>query len=264
MSTAVEAPGLVRRWIKAAIWRLRSLRLCSDREAARAFLACRRAGEAGEPVGIRVRGVPFPLLCRPGTSDAEVLWETFGEAYHRPPAPVPGAAVILDLGANVGYTAVDLALRHPRASVIAVELDAGNAAVAARNLERLGDRCRLLRAAVWHRDGTVAYGGDEAWGLRVVPPDDGARRGEAPAIRVETLLDRFDVERAHYLKMDIEGGEAEVLSDGGWMDRVETLKVEIHPPASYASCADALERAGFRTRPCRRHAGCVVGVQGER
>lgn len=270
MIELVEAARAVRSGIKRAIWEVRSRRLCATRASARAFLACRRAQEAREPVELRVRAVPFPLLCRPGTSDADVLWDTFGEAYHRAPARLRDGAIILDLGANVGYTAVDLALRHPRATVVAVEMDAANAAVASENLAPLGERCRLLRAAVWSRDGTVAYGGDDAWGMRVLSPGDGTARGEtpargeAPAVRIGTLLDRFHLERADYLKMDIEGGEAEVLSDRGWLDRVDSLKIELHPPASYACCADVLTEGGFRTRPCRHHDACIVGVRESR
>lgn len=264
MIELVEAARAVRGGIKRAIWEVRSRRLCATRTSARAFLACRGAQEAREPLELRVRGVPFPLLCRPGTSDPDVLWDTFGEAYHRAPARLRDEATILDVGANVGYTAVDLALRHPRATVVAVEMDAANAAVASRNLVPLGERCRLLRAAVWSRDGTVAYGGEDAWGMRVLSPGDGAARGEAPAVRIGTLLDRFHLERADYLKMDIEGGEAEVLSDRGWLDRVDSLKIELHPPASYASCADVLTEGGFRTRPCRHHDACIVGVRERR
>lgn len=255
---------MIRRWMKGVIWKIRSHRLCSSPDSAQRFLACRRADGPGEAVEIAVRGVPFPLLCRPGTSDAEVLWDTFGEAYHRPPVPLPPDATILDLGANVGYTAVDLALRHPRATVIAVEMDPDNASVAARNLERLGERCRLVRAAIWDRDGTVRYGGEDAWGLHVVPGGEGSGNGRAPALRIDTLLDRHRIDRVGYLKMDIEGSESRVLGESGWLARVESLKIEIHPPASYESCASSLECHGFSTRPCRRHSSCIVGVREER
>ena len=246
-----------RRALKAALWMVRSARVCAGRTDARAFRACRRPGPAETPVEVRVRGIPEPLLCRPGTSDADVLWDTFGEAYHRPPGPLPPDAAILDLGANVGYTAVDFAVRHPRARIIAVELDAENAALAERNLAPFGERCTVLRAAVWSCDGEVAYGGDEAWGLRVVPGAAGSRH--APAIRISTLLRRFDIDRVHYVKMDIEGGEAEVLSDSEWLDRVEAIKIEVHPPATLESCERTLRAAGFRVGRDRRHDACVWG-----
>lgn len=199
----------------------------------------------------------MPLLCRPGTSDADVLWDTFGEAYHRPPVPLPSESTIVDLGANVGYTAVDFAVRHPGARIFAVELDAGNAALAERNLAPFGSRCVVLRAAVWSVDGEVAYGGDEAWGLHVVPGSAGER--VAPAIQISTLFDRFALDRVDYMKMDIEGAEAEVLCDAGWLNRVDVLKIEVHPPATLESCEETLRAAGFRVGRDRRHGACVWG-----
>lgn len=250
-----------RRALKSALWAVRSLRLCATPADARRFRLCRRPGgqESGSPVRLRVRGIPVPLLCRPGTSDAEVLWDTFGEGYHRPPHRLPGGATILDLGANVGYTAVDFAVRYPEARVVAVELDRDNAALAGRNLEPFGERCTLLRAAIWSSDGEVAYGGDEAWGLHVTPHGSGTR--SAPAVRIATLLDRLGLGRVDYVKMDIEGGEAEALSDPGWMERVDAIKVEVHPPATFELCEQALRSAGFEVGRDRRHGECVWGAR---
>src|SRR5690348_795487 len=59
------------------------------------------------PVDIHVREAgASPLHVRPHTSDAAVLWDTFHEKFHLPPCPLPTGATILDLGANVGYTAI--------------------------------------------------------------------------------------------------------------------------------------------------------------
>lgn len=248
-----------RRAVKKTVWMVRSLRLCGNRAQARIFRECRRPETTGPPVELRIRGIPTPLLCRPGTSDADVLWDTFGEAYHRPPVPLPPDATIVDLGANVGYTAVDLAVRHPAARIFAVELDAGNADLAEHNLAPFGGRCRVLVAAVWSSDGEVVYGGEDAWGLRVVRGSAGER--VAPAMRISTLFRHFALERVDYVKMDIEGAEAEVLSDAGWLDRVDTLKIEVHPPATLESCEQTLRAAGFRVGRDRSHGACVWGAR---
>lgn len=247
--------------IKKVIWMVRGVRLC-PRGDVRAFLACRRTRSAGKPVELRVRGLPFALLCRPGTSDGDVLWDTFGEGFHRPPVTLAPDSTILDLGANVGYTAVDLAARHPGARVIAVELDEENAALAARNLRPFGERCVVVRAAVWSRDGEVAYDGDSAWGLHVVP--GGAETRRTPALRVSTLLGRLALDWVDYVKMDIEGAEEEVLGDDGWLKNVGSIKVEIHPPATLESCASALRSAGFHVVRDPRHTAGLSGWRYER
>jgi FkbM family methyltransferase len=159
--------------------------------------------------------------------------------------------VILDLGANVGYTMVDFALRHPTARVIGVELDRDNAVLASRNVAPFGGRCTVLHSAVWTANGTVRYGmgvpPEGEWGYRV-----GGGAEEAPAVRVETLLDRLGVGRVAFLKMDIEGAELELFSDGAaWLSRVDALYVEVHSSHRTPSeaLAPVLERAGLRTRP---------------
>src|SRR5262245_17737541 len=67
-----------------------------------------RSSLPAAPVGFRIRALDGALqYCRPGTTDAMVLIDTFIEGYHLPPTTLRDDAVILDLGANVGYTMAD-------------------------------------------------------------------------------------------------------------------------------------------------------------
>ncbi len=212
------------------------------------------------------------MWCRPGTTDAQVFDDTFVGLYHLPPAPLSEGAVVLDLGGNVGYTAAHLAVLQPSARVVCVEMDADNAAAAAANLAQFGDRCRVVHAAVWDRDGEVAYGGTEEWGFRVVtlggqtPTPLGERRRSAPALSMDTLLNRAGLagRRIDYVKVDIEGAEAAILTDAPappWLRNVRMIKVEYHEPATRQSMDLALRAAGFETRGDERHTRCVVGIR---
>lgn len=60
--------------------------------------------------------------------------------YHLPPdkAISDDAALIVDMGANIGCTAADFAHRYQRARVLAVELDQSNADLCRRNLGSWG------------------------------------------------------------------------------------------------------------------------------
>jgi FkbM family methyltransferase len=248
-----------------SLWQL--YRLCDGLGQVQVFRRLRDAGRAGEPpVEIRLRALSGrPLWVRPGTTDLEVLWDTFVRQYHLPPAEAPPPRLILDLGANVGYTAAHLAALHPRARVLAVELDQANAELARRNLAAFGDRCQVLHAAVWSREGKVVYQGDEEWGYRVaVAPGGPAGRGEAAAVTMEGLLRSLGGERVGYLKMDVEGAEAELFRTGAdWLSRVDSLRVELHPEndprADYAELAPVVRAAGLSCRPCRLHPRCLVG-----
>jgi len=259
-----RAGRLARRFRKSALAdALKALIVCSHWEDVQGYLTCARAEDAGSPLELHVRGVPFPLLCRPGTSDADVLWDTFGRRYHLPPVSLPQDAVILDLGANVGYTAIDFAVRYPQAKIIAVELDDQNVGIAERNLHVVGDRCTLVRAAVWAETKEVSYGGDSTCGFHVLIAGEVApsyRR--TAAVTVDDLLSRFSIDRVDYLKMDIEGAEASVLTPGApWMRVVDVLKVEVHPPATLEECHGVLSGQGFAVRRDRHHPASLVAVR---
>src|SRR5262245_18098994 len=69
---------------------------------------------SGPAVSLRLKPLDGnSVLCRPGTTDALVLWDTFGGRYHLPPAPLKPDCVICDLGANAGYTAAHFASLYP-------------------------------------------------------------------------------------------------------------------------------------------------------
>ena len=228
-----------------------------------AYYRCRHAPFADGLVELRVRQIPVPMLCRPRTSDSAVLWGTFGEKFHRSHVTLTGNMVILDLGANVGYTAVDYAVCYPDARIFAVEMDADSADLARRNLEVFGERCTVVHAAVWWHDGEVSYSGEEAWGFRV-DSSQGKVNNErrAPAITIPTLLERLSVEKVDFMKMDIEGAEAEILTPtASWLRRVAALKVEVHPPATLRVCKAALQANGFAVTRDPRHPSCLIATR---
>lgn len=227
------------------------------------YYRCRHSPYLSGDVEMQPKAIPHAVLCRPRTSDAAALWGAFGERFHRPPIDLRPCAVILDLGANVGYTAVDFANLYPTARVIAVEMDSDNAEIARRNLERFGSRCVVIHAAVWTHEGVVSYEGQEEWGYYIAAREsDGEGSRTAPAVTIPALLDSLDLDRIDYLKMDIEGAEAHLLSDSAtWLNQIESLKVELHPPASLSDCAEVLKYWGFDVSVGERHGATLVAIR---
>lgn len=231
------------------------------------YLALRRryargaAGGAAQPLRVRPLG-GAAVLCRP-SQDVWTFKHTFLHGFHLPPVPLREDAAILDLGSNVGYTVAHLAHVHPRARVIGVELDRANAELARRNTARYGDRVTVLHAAVWTRDGEVAYTGEADDAFHVVegaPPSGDGRT--VPALRIATILDRFGLDRVDYVKMDVEGAEAALLAEPlDWARRVRSLKVEVHPPVSLPLLRATLERHGFRCWVDAAHGDCLCAVR---
>jgi FkbM family methyltransferase len=220
------------------------------------FKALRRSWgkeEEKEPVQISPKALGHRrLLVRPGTTDGEVFWEVFGVKSHLPPVTLPENCVILDLGANVGFTAAHFAVIYPGAKIGLVEMDHENMALAKLNTEFARDRCCYLQAAAWSKSGTVFYGGEDKWGFRVVSGQAGREvaSNSVLAMTAAEIMDYFQFDYVDYLKMDIEGAEAEILlKDNDWLDRVGSINLEYHErynsDANFENICKALSAANF-------------------
>lgn len=207
-------------------------------------------------VSLLVRAVPHALAVRPHTVDAITLWDAFALHYHLPMTDAP-LRVIVDMGANAGYTAADLAVRYPSARVVAIELDAANVALCRANLAPLYDRVTVIHAGVWETSGTIRYGG--------VKVDDyaiGRGAQTAPAISPADLVLEYQLGVVDYLKMDIEGAEAIVLPACLEAMMIRHLQLEVHPPATIDGCRMILEASGFTVWPHPAHQRSLYASHG--
>jgi FkbM family methyltransferase len=262
-----ELAGLDRRaHLAYAQWeRLRfGATLMADWRSRVAYFGVERRGATGAPARVRVRplgGAVFEL--RPGTTDALSLRDTFRDAVHPPPleAVRRGVRQIVDLGANIGATVAHNALAHPEARILGVELDPDTAALARRNIAPWADRCEILQGAVWTEDGTVSYGGVREDGFQVSDAADGR---STRALSMDTVFAHLPPgTRVDYLKMDVEGVEARLLSGAAaaWLDRVDSLSLQVHDPYTTADCVRDLTALGFVARIAPQRSNYVVAVR---
>jgi FkbM family methyltransferase len=258
--TAVRAPVYVR--------------LAADLGTARALARLENSTtrwRPGERVALRLRELGGRALeVRPTSADRWVVIDTFVDGAHLPPDSVrpADARVVWDLGAHIGSTAVHLAARLPRATVVALEPDPGNAAMARRNAAAWDGRVVVLEGAAWFEDGEVAFAerpGDELAG-RVLPGGNGDHR--ATAYSLDTLLaEHTPGDDVDYVKMDVEGAERELLRrNTGWAAHVRAIKIEVHPPYTVDECLADLTVLGFEARlagPVAQGPGMpeVVGIR---
>ena len=177
-----------------------------------------------------------PLFCRPDTADMFVFNQIFVEREYDCLDAIENAELILDCGANVGYSSAYLLTAYPNATVIAVEPDEANFRVLEKNLRPFGKRARCRLAAVWSKptrmkldEDTLAAG--KEWGRTVsVAHDDSG--GGVSAVDIATLLEESGCDRISILKMDIEGAERAVFAENyeAWIDRVDNIVIELHGP----------------------------------
>ncbi len=205
------------------------------------------------------------LYCRAGTSDAWVFWDVFFNQFQSLPREMPSPRCVVDLGANVGYTAAYYATVFPNAKILAVEMDYANYEIARQNLRPFAERCCILNAAVWDRNCQIEYCGTETQGYRAVPLGEHEGRADVKSVAARDLTSLFDeyaLDEVDFLKMDIEGAEAVVFKGSlEWLCRVKSMKIELHTPMTYNECMQLLTREGFHCRRDDRHNNCLVAIR---
>jgi FkbM family methyltransferase len=189
-----------------------------------------------------------PLLCRANTTDLPVFRQIFLQRDYRCLDPLQDAELIVDCGANVGYSAAYFLSRFPRAELIAIEPDPGNFELLERNLAPYGGAARMLRSAVWSHPARLVlsedpYRGGE-WARQVrecLPHEEPAFLG----VDIGSLLAGSRHDRISILKIDIEGAEGVVFAANfePWIDRVDYLAVELHDDSSFGDCSAIFHRA---------------------
>jgi FkbM family methyltransferase len=203
---------------------------------------------------MKTRNAQFPVLCRSQSSDLNVFSQIFVHREYRCLDDLTNVGVVIDCGANVGYSSAYFLSRFPGSTVIAIEPDAENFDALEKNLAPYGDRVRAVRSGVW--SDTVGLVMNEAtfrdgreWTRRVRPALPG-EVADMEAVDLRSLIDTCDGKRISILKVDIEGAEYEVFASPGWrswIDRVDRLVIEVHTEDAYRVTMAALEEAGFET-----------------
>jgi FkbM family methyltransferase len=161
----------------------------------------------------------------------------------------PGS--ILDLGGNIGLFGLYAAVRWPNAQIVAFEPDPDNAAIQKMTIDANGwaDRWQLIEAAASNRDGKTSF----VAGLNAVSHIADATTTET-TIEVSMLDVLPTIAEADLLKMDIEGGEWEILGDPRFHEAPPSaIVMEYHPEGCPTSqprleAEHALTAAGLQVR----------------
>lgn len=186
-------------------------------------------------VELRLKNAEYPIQMRVGSSDREVLEQIFIEEEYEPIA-LTRPLMILDLGANVGYSSAYFLSKYPTASVVAVEPDPGNYEICCRNLSPFGPRAKVIHGAAWPERSKLAlqrgtWRDGREWATQVKPANGmTSTADQINGYDMPTLIGLCGVAEIDLLKIDIERAELELFSRGTdiWLPRVRNLCVELH------------------------------------
>lgn len=170
------------------------------------------------------------LKIRAGNSDIRVFKQIFlDEVYHF----IPGGfdpKVIVDAGANVGYSALWFSSKFPQAQVLAIEPELENFNLLVKNTAE-EDRIVPLNMALWHEKTTLEIENPSAdsWAFRVSGVSSTSENSVA-TLTITSLMEDFKLEKIDLLKIDIEGAEFELFQNGAerWLPFVNMIMIETH------------------------------------
>jgi FkbM family methyltransferase len=201
-------------------------------------------------VQLRSKYLRHPVICRNPTTDRQVFRQIFIEREYSCLDDLDFQGLILDLGANVGYSSAYFLSNHPSCHVIAVEPDPGNYAILVKNLAPYGERVTTVCGAVWPEMTTLYFdtstpGSTTEWGRRV-----GLGKTESSPVKafdIPSLLAMTGDQRIALLKIDIEGSEKELFARNysDWLSRTDNFTVELHDDDARRILAEAIAGQGF-------------------
>jgi FkbM family methyltransferase len=195
------------------------------------------------------------------TGDVHILNEIFGGtggqyAYDPPPALVAAwdakpPRKVMDLGGNIGLFGADALGRWPSAAIHSFEPDPSNIRVLRRVVATNGleDRWSVTDAAVANYTGEMTFVADLFADSHLVTETDEPASASTVTVRTVDLFDEdHDVD---LMKMDIEGGEWSILTDGRLSGlKAHALVLEWHArgcpePDPREAAARLLREAGY-------------------
>ena len=193
---------------------------------------------------IQPKQVVHPLCVRADSSDINVLGQIFVERECGCLDDMIDVRLIVDCGANVGYSSAYFLSQHPSCQVVAIEPDPGNFAVLQRNLADYGSRAKLINAGIWSHTVQLVISQDKyrdgrEWArqVRVCGPGEAA---DIEGVDVGSILAASGHERISLLKMDVEGAEAVVFSGNcqSWLDKVDAIAIELHDDSIFGNASE--------------------------
>lgn len=162
-----------------------------------------------------------PLIIRKNTSDIEVFKQIFVSREYNFAINI-NPKIIVDAGANVGYSALYFANRFPKAKIIAIEPEKENFKILKQNT-LIYDNIQSIKAGLWYKKTKlkIVDNGLGEWGFKTEEGQD------VPTITIDEILDKY--KKIDILKIDIEGAEKEIFSHNcDWIDKVDILVIELH------------------------------------
>ena len=180
-------------------------------------------------IDVRMPGYAHPVFLRNATADIPMFYYVFEELHFDFNADTT-PEVILDCGAHIGLTAVFFANKFPGARIFCVEPEQSNFELLKKNTAAYPN-ITCLQFGVWNKTTQLKIVDTMSgnWGFRT---DETAEPGDdvIPAISIDEIMSRFNLEKIDICKINIEGTEKELFEKNysNWLSRTKLVFIELH------------------------------------
>lgn len=196
---------------------------------------------------LKLPGIDFPFALRKSGTDTAVFEQIFLRGDYDLDIPFQ-PRLIIDAGANIGLFSVLMKSKFPQAKIICIEPGDANCGMLEKNLARYSD-IEIIRAGLWHSDTRLQVMDKyDAGDSSLVSEEDPG--GNVTGISMNTLVNKYAIERIDVLKIDIEGSEQALFLKNfeQWLPRVRMIIIELHDwlmPGSSKPFFDAIQKTFF-------------------
>lgn len=207
-----------------------------------------RIGTSGATYYLKPRHANHPLAFRLGSSDLAVFNQIYADLEYSLLCDMRDVRLVIDCGANVGYSSAFFLSQFPSCHVVAIEPDVGNFAMLQRNLREYGSRAVAIHAGIWSHSvplkiSQTPYRDGREWTVHV-RPSDAHEEPDIQGVSIESLLNSSGFARISLLKIDIEGAEAVVFRENlEWLDRVDAVAIELHDDSCFGRATEIFQTA---------------------
>lgn len=192
-------------------------------------------------IKLKPRGLDRRVSCRVATSDIFEYQHLLGPMRDALDLPAR-ASVVVDAGANVGYSVLRFRLEFPDAVIIALEPERANIAQFKKNCG-YDKKIILEEMALWSTTARLSIRSLDAASNGFQVEED--PHGAIPAMSVGDLLAKYNLPRIDLLKIDVEGSEKAIFQSPEttlWLERVQMILIETHDRIE-EGCSQAVTRA---------------------
>ncbi len=184
-------------------------------------------------------GIVFTARKNP-SSDLEVFNQVWGRDEYSKAAELVDRKnpdkelIMIDAGANVGYTALFFYHFFPGARIIAIEPDPGNFSILEKNiLQNQPNKITAIKAGIWsHRCNLLvdkSFRDNREWSIQVKEVE---KETDLQGLHILDIMQDHGIEQIDLLKIDIEGAEKYLFDDSPrakeFLSKTNVLALEIH------------------------------------